>query len=55
MGKTTPSTLRVTVAAILVLVLVGCSTTAKLGENDVLYTGVKKLKYNVADSVTVAS
>lgn len=33
-------------SAILLLILVSCSTTSKLGENDVLYTGVKHLKYH---------
>ena len=56
MAKTTPSTLlRSFMATLLVIVMAGCSTTAKLGDNDVLYTGVKKLKYNVADSIEVAS
>ena len=37
--------------AVLVAVLTSsCSTTKKLGENDVLYTGVKHLKYH-EDSV----
>ena len=34
------------VAAILLLGVTSCSTTAKLGENDQLYTGVKKLSYH---------
>lgn len=37
---------------IFAMLLVSCSTTSKLGENDVLYTGVKHLKYH-EDSVKV--
>lgn len=33
-------------AALVMLVATSCSTTRKLGENDVLYTGVKHLKYH---------
>ena len=33
-------------AAIIALLSCSCSTTSKLGENDVLYTGVKHLKYH---------
>lgn len=36
----------------MVLLVSSCSTTKKLGENDVLYTGVKRLKYH-EDSVKV--
>ena len=36
----------------MLLLLVSCSTTKKLGENDILYTGVKHLKYH-EDSVKV--
>ena len=32
-------------AVLLSLVGVSCSTTARLGEGEVLYTGVKKLNY----------
>jgi len=39
-------------AAIFMLLAASCSTTSKLGENDVLYTGVKHLKYH-EDSVKV--
>jgi outer membrane protein assembly factor BamA len=38
--------------ALAVLMLASCSTTSKLGENDILYTGVKRLKYH-EDSVKV--
>lgn len=38
-----------------VLVLASCSTTSKLGEGEVLYTGVKKLKIVSADTVKVPS
>ena len=38
--------------AAMTLLLASCSTTRKLGENDVLYTGVKHLKYH-EDSVKV--
>ena len=40
------------ITAVAVLLLVSCSTTAKLGENDILYNGVKHLKYH-EDSVKV--
>ena len=33
-------------AALMMLLATACSTTSKLGENDVLYTGVKHLKYH---------
>ncbi len=33
------------------LAAVSCSTTSKLGKNDVLYTGVKKVNYHQPDSV----
>ena len=57
MGKTltTITPFRTALTALLIFVLAACSTTSKLGEKDVLYTGGKKLKYNVADSVDVAS
>lgn len=52
MKRTSPNTyfalLLATVAAL--LLASSCSTTKKLGENDVLYTGVKHLKYH-EDSV----
>ena len=35
--------------AVLALLACSCSTTRKLGENDVLYTGVKYLKYHEED------
>ncbi|MBQ4367034.1 MAG: hypothetical protein II786_03000, partial [Muribaculaceae bacterium] len=35
--------------------LAACSTTSRLGENDVLYTGVKKLAYHQGDSVKLES
>lgn len=38
--------------AVAILLLASCSTTAKLGENDILYNGVKHLKYH-EDSVKV--
>ena len=41
-----------TVAVLLSLLASSCSTTKKLGENDILYTGVKYLKYH-EDSVKV--
>ena len=37
------------------IVLAACSTTSKLGEGDVLYTGVKKLDVSAADSVDIPS
>lgn len=37
---------------VIALLAASCSTTKKLGENDVLYTGVKRLKYH-EDSVKV--
>jgi len=39
-------------AVLMALLLPSCSTTRKLGDNDVLYTGVKRLKYH-EDSVKV--
>lgn len=36
---------------VMVAMLASCSTTSRLGENDVLYTGVKHLKYHESDSV----
>ena len=36
-----------------VLFAVSCSTTSRLGEGEVLYTGVKKLRINVPDTVDV--
>ena len=38
--------IHILLAAALVLMAASCSTTSKLGENDVLYTGVKHLKYH---------
>ncbi len=43
--------LSVTVVMLVVMMLGSCSTTCRLGENDVLYTGVKSLKYHAPDSV----
>ncbi len=42
--------IHILVAACLLAMAASCSTTKKLGENDVLYTGVKHLKYH-EDSV----
>ena len=42
--------LHIAVTAFMLLMAASCSTTSKLGENDVLYTGVKHLKYH-EDSV----
>jgi len=39
-------------AAVITSLATSCSTTKKLGENDILYTGVKRLKYH-EDSVKV--
>ena len=36
----------IAIAAVLAWLTTSCSTTSKLGENDVLYTGVKHLKYH---------
>lgn len=44
--------LRLTLAAVIALLACSCSTTKKLGKNDVLYNGVKHLKYH-EDSVKV--
>ena len=38
--------IRLVLAALIALLATSCSTTSKLGENDVLYTGVKHLKYH---------
>ena len=40
-------------ALLFALLAVSCSTTSKLGENDVLYTGVKHLKYHEEEGVKV--
>ena len=42
-------------AILMLLALSACSTTAKLAEGDVLYTGVKKLDVTAADSVKIPS
>lgn len=42
---------RLALAALALLLATACSTTSRLGENDVLYTGVKYLKYHKADTV----
>lgn len=42
--------IHILLAAVLVLMTASCSTTKKLGENDVLYTGVKHLKYHEQDT-----
>lgn len=39
----------------LLLLLSGCHTTSRLGEGEVLYTGVKKLKVEAADTIEVPS
>ena len=38
--------IRIVLAVIVITLAASCSTTSKLGENDVLYTGVKHLKYH---------
>lgn len=43
---------RLALAVVLLLLVGACSTTRKLGENDILYTGVKYLKYH-EDSVKI--
>ena len=45
--------IRILLTACCMLMVASCSTTKKLGENDVLYTGVKRLKYH-EDSVKLA-
>lgn len=42
--------MRIVLTAVIALLAASCSTTSKLGEKDVLYTGVKHLKYH-EDSV----
>ena len=42
-------------AILTLLTMSACSTTAKLAEGDVLYTGVKKLDVTAADSVKIPS
>ena len=44
--------MRIVLTAVIALLAASCSTTSKLGEKDVLYTGVKRLKYH-EDSVKV--
>ena len=50
--RANPKYARILMTAVVALLLVSCSTTAKLGKNDILYTGVKYLKYH-EDSVKV--
>lgn len=38
----------------LIATLAACSTTSRLAEGEVLYTGVKKIQYNQPDSVKIA-
>ena len=42
--------LGIVTVSVLAWMAVSCSTTSKLGENDVLYTGVKHLKYHEDDA-----
>ena len=42
-------------ALVLAFISVSCSTTKRLGPDDVLYTGVKKIVYDVPDSVKLPS
>ena len=44
---------RYMIALCVAFVAVACSTTSRLGEGEVLYTGVKKLRVNVPDTVEV--
>ena len=41
------------IAAVMLLLGASCSTTSRLGERDVLYTGVKKLAYHKPDTMRV--
>lgn len=50
--RVNPKYAGILLTALAALLLASCSTTAKLGENDILYTGVKRLKYH-EDSVKV--
>ena len=50
--RANPKYARIVMTAMVALLLASCSTTAKLGKNDILYTGVKHLKYH-EDSVKV--
>ena len=50
--RANPKYAHIVLTAIVALLLASCSTTAKLGKNDILYTGVKHLKYH-EDSVKV--
>lgn len=50
--RANPKYVRILLTAVAALLMASCSTTAKLGENDILYTGVKHLKYH-EDSVKV--
>ena len=40
----------VAVATLVAMMTASCSTTSKLGDNDILYTGVKHLKYHEEDA-----
>ena len=44
--KTTAVLWHIGVVAFLLIGMASCSTTARLGENDILYTGVKKVDYH---------
>ncbi len=50
--RANPKYAHIVLTAMVALLLASCSTTAKLGKNDILYTGVKHLKYH-EDSVKV--
>ena len=43
------------IALLLALTVASCSTTRRLGADDILYTGVKKVEYNHPDSTPLPS
>ena len=45
---------KILIITALIATLAACSTTSRLAEGEVLYTGVKKIQYNQPDSVKIA-
>ncbi|MBR6490635.1 MAG: BamA/TamA family outer membrane protein [Muribaculaceae bacterium] len=46
---------KISLIVVALALLHSCSTTSRLGEGEVLYTGVKKIQYNHPDSVNIDS
>lgn len=47
------TTIRILIPLLVISLMASCSTTSRLAEGEVLYTGVKKLKYNEIDSIEI--